>query len=143
MRKFLTATAVLGLLVSPAAARDWTKEESAAGLQKYENTRFVPSGVERMLGFLYALKPDCSALGPVVVRKTTEPIHGTIEVVQSEGTSTYKPDSKYFKCNDNPVPGVVINYKSADDYVGPDNFRVLVLYPSGLAHEVIYKVLVR
>jgi hypothetical protein len=144
MRKFLTTAAVLGLLVSPAAARDWTKEETAAGLQKFEFSRYVPSGVERRLEFMYVLKPDCSSAGDIVVRKLREPEHGTIEIMPVDGVASYKADSKYFKCNDKSgVPGVALNYKSADDYVGADNFKVLVMYPAGLAREVLYKIIVR
>jgi hypothetical protein len=144
MRKFLTTTAVLGLLVSPAVARDWTKEELSSGLQKHEMSRYVPSGVERMLGFVYALKLDCSSLGDIVVKKLRDSEHGSIEIVPGESASSYKADSKYVKCNDKAgVPGVRINYKSADDFVGPDNFKVLIMYPTGLAQETLYKIVVR
>jgi len=144
MRKFLTTATLVGLLVSPAVARDWTKEELSAGLQKHEMSRYVPSGVERMLGFVYALKADCSSQGDIIVKKVREPEHGSIEIIPGESASSYKADSKYAKCNDlKGVPGVLINYKSTDDYVGPDAFKVLVMYPTGLAQEQLFKVIVR
>jgi hypothetical protein len=144
MRLLILASAALALLTtSPAATRDWTKEESLAGLQKYEFTRFVPSGVERMISFMYSLKQDCSSQGDIIVRKITEPNHGTVQIVPGEGQSTIKADSKMAKCNDKPVPGVLVNYQSAGEYVGPDSFKLLFLYPNGLAQEALYKIVVR
>ena len=53
--------------MSPAAAQEWSKEENAAGIRKFEFTRYVRSGVETTVDFLYALKLDCSSVGVVFV----------------------------------------------------------------------------
>jgi hypothetical protein len=144
MRNFLTTIFVFALLSSAAAkADDWTHDESVAGLQKFEFSRFVPSGVKRMLEFAYLSNPDCSIPGTIEARKIQEPEHGTVEFANVEGFANYKPDTKFAKCNDKKVPGVAINYKSSDGYVGPDNFSVIVMYPNGMAREVRFKMIVR
>jgi hypothetical protein len=124
-------------------AQNWTKEELTAGLQKIEYSRFIPSGVKRQLDFAYAVNLDCVPTGSIEFRKVHEPEHGTVEFSTAEGFSSYKEDSKYAKCNDKKVLGGYVYYKSEDGYVGPDSFAIIAMYPTGLAREVRYKLVVR
>jgi hypothetical protein len=149
MSKFLlTVCAVFGLLLSSASAQeDDAKNEAwrTEGLQKLEFTRFVSSGKKITLDFAYALNPDCSPSegGPVEVKTTTEPAHGTVEVVPGDRFPVYAKTNIRFKCNDKKTRGLIINYKSTGGYIGSDTFEVLILYPSGLAREVHYNLNVR
>jgi hypothetical protein len=63
---------------------------NAEGLQKSELNRFVASGTNRRIGFVYALNPDCSASGDVNVRVTKQPEHGTVEVGAATLFPTYE-----------------------------------------------------
>jgi hypothetical protein len=143
MHKFLATVAVFAMLSSTAIANDWTPEERTAGLQKYDFSRFVPSSVKRTLETAYALNPDCTSSGPIEIRKIQEPEHGTVEFPTADVFPTYGHDTKFAKCNEKKTTAVLINYKSADGYVGPDTFGVLVMYANGMAREVHYKMIVR
>ncbi|MGY8679782.1 hypothetical protein Q2941_18580 [Bradyrhizobium sp. UFLA05-153] len=142
MKRLLTAAA-LALLTTSAHANDWTKEELSAGLKREEWSKYVGSGNKLKLSFVYAAKPDCSSVGTIVVRTLQSPEHGTFDTEVVEDFPTFKQDNKLAKCNDSKMPGTVMYYKSNDDYVGPDSFKVLVIYPTGLAYEVRYKMIVR
>jgi hypothetical protein len=145
MNKFLlTVCAAFGLLLSSASAQEdetWRTE----GVQKLEFTRFVSSGKKITLDFAYAVNPDCSPSdgGPVEVKTTTEPTHGTVEIVPGDRFPNFAKTNVRFKCNEKRTRGVLINYKSTGGYVGSDKFEVLVLYPTGYAREVLYNVNVR
>lgn len=144
MRTFLLAATAFGLLASPATAREWTKEDLSAGMQKIEYSRYAPSGENRTLEFLYMSRANCALFSDkVVVKAIRKPDHGTVEFEPEENFPTYKDDSKWAKCNEKKLPGVLVKYKSDDDYVGPDIFTILVIFPSGLARELTYKMIVR
>jgi hypothetical protein len=51
----LTTVCAFGLLLSVASAEEAEKE-----LQKFEFTRWVPTGTKRTIWFLYGANPDCS-----------------------------------------------------------------------------------
>jgi len=147
MKKFLLTACAFGLLLSSAVAQDEAKEEAwrTEGVQRVDFTRFVSSGKKFTLDFAYALNPDCSQLesGPIEIKTTTEPTHGTIEIVPGDRFPNYAKTNVRFKCNEKRTRGLLINYKSTGGYVGPDTFEILVLYPTGYAREVHYNVNVR
>ena len=140
MSKLLFTVCAFGLLLSSASAQDWTKEEMAAGVQKLEYTRHVPSGKTQTLWFAALLNSDCSSEDVVEVKKIQEPAHGSVEIMPTEGHTSYSKDSARYKCNDRKVHGVNINYKSADRYQGSDEFNVLIMYPNGLARQIGFNI---
>jgi hypothetical protein len=145
MSKFLlTVCAAFGLLLSSVSAQEDAKDEAwrKEGVQRLEFTRFVSSGKKITLDFAYAVNPDCSPLdsGPVEVKTTTEPAHGTVEIISGDRFPAYAKTNVRAKCNEKKTRGVLINYKSTGGYVGPDKFEVFVPYSNGYAREVLYNV---
>jgi hypothetical protein len=146
-KSLLTVCAVFGLLLLPASAQDEDPKTEALrqeGVQKFAFTRFASSGKKVSLDFVFALNPDCSPQdGSIEIKTTTEPAHGTIEVVPGDRFPVYAKTNVRFKCNDKRTRGHLINYKSTGGYVGPDKFEVLYLYPTGFAREVTFDLNVR
>jgi hypothetical protein len=124
-----------------------TQKQPAApleGLQKGKLSRFVPSGMNRTIEFLYLTKPDCSPMDDSIeVRTTKAPEHGAVEVVPTEDFPNYARDATRYKCNERKVRGLKVNYKSSEGYVGPDEFDLLILYPGGFGREIHFNMVVR
>jgi hypothetical protein len=102
MSKLLLTVCAFGLLLSFASA-----EEAPEGLQKGKLTRFVPSGMNRTIEFLYEAKPDCSAMDESIeVRTTKAPEHGAVEIVPSYNFPNFARDNIRFKCNERKMRGL-------------------------------------
>jgi hypothetical protein len=134
-----------GLLLSFASAEETSVETlRQEGLQRTNLTRFVPSGVDRTVEFLYGANPDCSPMdGSIEVRTTREPEHGAVEIVPSDNFPNFARDNIRFKCNEKRIRGVSVKYKSSEGHIGPDEFEVLVLYPGGYGRAVHFNIHVR
>jgi hypothetical protein len=152
MSKFLLTVCAFGLLLSSAFAEQKSpeqyREESGQifgieGLQKIEVKRIIASGTKQRVGFFYALTPDCSADGDVIIRVTKQPEHGTAEIAPATLFPSFEKENIRYKCNQHKVRGQQINYKSAEKYVGSDELELLVLYPGGFAREVLLNISVR
>jgi hypothetical protein len=151
MSKFLVTVCAFGLLLSFASAQEpsvkeptpdelWAKE----GLRKSDVTRYAPSGKSRTVWFVHGANTDCSPmLGSTDVKTTKAPEHGTVEIVPAENFSNFAKDNVRFKCNARKMSGFNVNYKSSEEYHGPDEFTVLVLWPNGYASEAHFKMVVR
>jgi hypothetical protein len=135
MKNLLLAVLAFGLLSSSAFAQE--------GLEKKQFTRVVASGAKTRLGFFYASHPDCTASGDVTLRVTKQPEHGTAETIAATNYPNYPKDNIRVKCNEHKIKGMQINYKSAEKYVGNDEFDLLILFPAGTAWEVHYNIDVR
>jgi Lipocalin-like domain len=105
--------------------------------------RFVPTGEERMVIFYTSLFVDCSSRGPTVGRITTKPRHGSIRLDQGDSFPFYAATSPLTNCNSKKVPGLMLNYKSEDGYVGEDMASILVILPDGAAVQLDLLLLVR
>jgi hypothetical protein len=135
MKNLLLTVLAFGLLSSPAFAQE--------GLEKKQFTRVVASGTNRRIGFYAWLNPDCTAMGNVDIRVTKQPEHGSVETTTTTDLPGYPKESSRYKCNQHKVKGTLVNYKSAEKYVGDDALDLLVLFPSGFAWEVHYDISVR
>jgi hypothetical protein len=143
MTKVLLSVLVVGLLSSSALAGMDKVARIQEGLKKEQITRVVASGSKQTVRFYYALNPDCITRGSPEVRVTKQPEHGMVETAPVQSFPSYPKDNIRFKCNQQKVRGVQVNYKSADKYVGDDEFDLLVLFPGGMASEVHYDISVR
>jgi hypothetical protein len=114
MKNLLLALLALGILSSSTFAQD--------GLEKKQFTRVVASGTNQRIGFFYWLNPDCSSGGNVNVRITKQPEHGSTETTTTSNFPFFAKDNVRAKCNEHKVRGVQLNYKSAEKYVGNDEF---------------------
>jgi hypothetical protein len=136
MRKVLLISALI--IACPALAQ----EESAAtnGLYPKEDHEFyVPSGKTRSIGYLWGgLKTaDCTFwnVKDIDARVTQQPKNGTVQLVEDNMVVSYKPDHPGHKCNGKRVVALKINYKSADKFVGVDEFEMFILWPNSKASE--------
>jgi hypothetical protein len=92
-----------------------------------------PCGFSRYFARVRSQLANYLSGGDIEVRKTSEPDHGTIEIVPAQGFGSWPKENPRSKCNDKKLPGLNLNYKSAQGYHGSDAFDILVMYPNGFA----------
>ncbi len=140
-RAMIRLLAALWLLTNLAAGMAWAQpaqpsqeDHPAAGTPKLFNiNKFVPSGDERRIAFVPAVFPDCSSKGLTVGRVTKEPTHGAVGLVPEDSFPDFPPNGRYAPCNEKKVPGLRINYKSDNEYVGQDDVEIFLMFPDGSA----------
>jgi hypothetical protein len=106
-------------------------------------TRFVPSGEGRTIGNVTALNPDCSSRGPIVARLVEKPTHGDVSFENGDIFPNYVQTSPLFACNSKQAPGLRINYRSEQDFIGQDNMKVFFIFPDGSAAQWDYILIVK
>jgi hypothetical protein len=106
-------------------------------------TRFVPSGEGRTIGSVTALNPDCSSRGLIVGRVVEKPAHGEVGFEIGDIFPTYVQTSQLFVCNSKRTPGLMINYRSEQDFIGQDNMKVFLIFPDGSGAEWDYILIVK
>jgi len=94
--------------------------------KQFRNTRFVPSGEVQTIGTTTALYPDCSPRGPIVARVVEKPAHGEVSFESGDVFPTYPQRSPFFACNSKRAPGLMVNYRSEQDF-GQDNMKVYLI----------------
>ncbi|WP_336489231.1 hypothetical protein [Methylobacterium nigriterrae] len=105
--------------------------------------RVVPKGEARHIAFYTALNPDCSPIGPVVIRTLSQPRHGRLAFDMAESFPRYAPGSPLATCNSRKAQGQRMTYEPEDGFEGGDTFRILVINPDGIGYESDVKVSVR
>ncbi len=105
--------------------------------------RVVPKGEARAIAFYASLNPDCSLIGPVVVRTLSKPARGRLTVEAAESFTRFGPGSPLAACNSRKVPGTRLTYESEEGFEGVDTFRILVINADGFGYESDVKVSVR
>jgi hypothetical protein len=106
-------------------------------------TRFVPTGEVRTIGKVVALNPDCSSLGPIVGRVVEKPAHGEVGFEIGDVFPTYAQTSPLSPCNSKRTPGLMINYRSEQDFIGQDNMKVFLIFPDGSGAQWDYMLIVK
>ena len=89
-----------------------------------------------------ALNPDCSPLGPVVVKVTAPPDHGSVHIAQGMIFSDFKPGDPPYFCNARRTPATLVSYRAAAGYSGDDVAVIQVFFPSGRAPLIRYNITV-
>jgi hypothetical protein len=110
------AWVALGLLVSAASAHA---------------EKVVASGRPLILYQAYATNPDCTSVGPVVVRVAQPPEHGRVSIRQAGVFPRFPEANLRSACNRRRVPGVEATYVSQRGYTGSDFTVLEVLFPAG------------
>jgi hypothetical protein len=106
-------------------------------------TRFVPSNEGRTIGTVTALNPDCSSRGPIVARVIEKPEHGDVSFENGDVFPTYVQTSPLATCNSKRTPGLAINYRSEQDFIGQDNMKVFLIFPDGSGAQWDYMLIVK
>jgi hypothetical protein len=134
MKNLLLTVLAFGLLSSAFAQ---------GGPEKKEVNRVVGSGTNVRIGFYTWTNPDCTTPGDTNIRVTKQPEHGRVETSNTTNFPGYAKEHVRFKCNEHKVRGTQVSYKSAEKYVGSDEFDLLILFPTGVGWEVHYNIDVR
>jgi hypothetical protein len=94
-------------------------------------SRVVPSGEKRQLGFLTSVNSDCTVNGDMTVRIAKQASHGVVEIDRGLGYTSFGRDDQRYECNRFPEEGYRINYTSTGDFLGEDRFEIEFFSPSG------------
>lgn len=100
------------------------------------------SGKPQHVAAYYYLNPDCTSVDLPVVRILAQPAHGSVSIEDASGYTWYGKDNQRFECNKQKSPMRQIVYTSAPDFVGPDTFKISVLYADGNLREETFNVTV-
>lgn len=103
----------------------------------------VTAGQPQKIARYYELKPDCTTLGPVAVRVSTPPQHGTTSTVESMGNSNYPAGDPRSVCNARLTPGTDLIYTAKPGYTGPDQMAGFIYNPSSYHNAFRVGVVVR
>jgi hypothetical protein len=98
--------------------------------------------VKQFLWFVAWAHGDCTP-GDVVVKIEVKSKNGVVELTPGEGLPTYKSGDVREACNKKKQRGVNLFYRANSGYTGEDNFSVFVIWPSGGAKQVNYKMIVK
>jgi hypothetical protein len=94
-------------------------------------SRVVPSGEKRQLGFLTSVNTDCTVNGDMTVRIAKQASHGVVEIDRGLGYTNFGREDQRYECNRIPKEGYRINYTSTGDFLGEDRFEIEFFPPQG------------
>ncbi|WP_186465488.1 hypothetical protein [Nitrospirillum viridazoti] len=103
----------------------------------------VPAGEDRQIDFYVSLHEDCSAIPGIVVRILTPPSHGTANVREGKGYSSFAATSSRAACNKSPSTGQQLWYQPAPGYTGVDVMELQIFWPMGQSQTLTYTLSVQ
>jgi hypothetical protein len=130
MPRLNPAIPLLALLLGTAPA--W------AGISKT-----VPSGRTQQIDFFASLHPDCTPTGTPTVRLIDGPSKGLVTTETGKDFLAFAKPNPRARCNSRRVSGTKLLYRSADNFIGSDQVRILILSGSGEGREAVYDIEVR
>lgn len=113
------------------------------GVARADIAKVVPTGTTRTIDFFASLHPDCSSTGTPTVRLIDGPSKGLITTERARDYLPFPKGNVRSRCNAHRVSGLRMMYRSADNFVGTDRVRILILSGSGESREAIYSIQVR
>jgi len=105
--------------------------------------RTVAAGNKTQISQYHQLRTDCAPLGKVVVRITTPPKNGTVEIEDGEVVPNFEKDNILFSCNGKKVSGSRLLYTSSENFVGKDAVEVEAFFPQGSSRKEKYIITVK
>ena len=108
-----------------------------------DTSKTVPSGRTQQIDFFASLHPDCSPTGTPTVRLIDGPFKGLITTENGRDFMAFAKPNPRARCNSHRVAGVKLLYRSADNFIGSDKVRILILSGSGAGREATYDIQVR
>ena len=114
-----------------------------SGTAAAQATYNVVAGHQVRVIWAYALNPDCSSYGQIVVRITQPPQHGRVIIKNARGFPNFASSNTYSVCNTRRVAGVEAWYRAAMGYTGPDSVGFEAIYPTGSYRQTTSNVQVR
>jgi hypothetical protein len=143
MLRIFKILAVLALLSAEEVAVAQEAPPTPALPKPINVTRFVPSNEGRTIGTVTALNPDCSPRGPIVARVVEKPAHGEVSFENGDVFPTYVQTAPLFVCNSKRTPGLMINYRSEQDFIGQDGMKIFLIFPDGSGAQWDYLLIVK
>ena len=101
------------------------------------------NGEQLNLSSYQSLAPDCTPLGHVATRITTQPAHGNLQIVDGSAFPNYSPGDPPYRCDGTKSPATLLSYRSVPGYVGLDTTVVEVFFPNGNAPTIRYNIMVK
>ena len=124
----LLTLAILPMSVAPALA---------------DAAKLVPTGRTQQIDFFASLNPDCSPTGVPTVRLIDGPSKGLVTTESGRDFMAFAKPNPRARCNSRRVAGLKLLYRSADNFIGSDKVRILILSGSGAGREATYDIQVR
>jgi hypothetical protein len=103
----------------------------------------VAAGHQVRALWTYSINPDCTSLGPIVVRITQAPQQGRVSIRNDRAFPNFPNSNVRNVCNARRVPGVAAYYQAASGYVGFDSISFDVIFPSGSYRQYTTNIQVR
>jgi len=122
MRELYIALA-LALSAQPALAIDLNRVVLMNGTLKHQ--------------FFTSLNPDCSLMAYPSITLIESPSNGKVSYDKGKAFPNFAPQNPLSACNTQRVPGLLIEYRPARDFIGADSFSLDVISPDG--SEKIFK----
>jgi hypothetical protein len=144
MRNVIICTAILiASLQSPTLAEE--SSSTAGALNRVDQEAFVPSGKARKVWSLYGTNTDCTPwnVKEIEAKTVQEPKNGTVQISETEVTAMFRNDTPSSKCSGKKMRALGVTYKSADKFVGTDEFELFVIWPNSRATELHFTINVK
>jgi hypothetical protein len=136
MKKIDPATiADLGIINTPLAAAPAAAPVAQSNPRSHLS-RAAVSGVRLRLLFETSLNPDCSLIGPTVIRALIHPTQGTATIENTKDFTSYDAANQRYHCNESRVAGAAVYYQSKPGYTGPDSASYELITPSGVRRQI-------
>lgn len=104
---------------------------SVGSAQAWSINKTVVAGKTIVLAGYMSINEDCSSMGEVVVRITTQPTHGVAVAKKGVFHPAFPRENVRSACNVRALPSLNLEYHAASDYTGSDYVSVEIIYPSG------------
>lgn len=108
-----------------------------------DESRTVPTGINRRIDFFASVNPDCSSIGMPTVRLVDGPDHGVITTDKAKDFKPFPRGNVRSKCNSRRLSGLRLFYQSTSEFFGVDRVRLLILSASGDEREATYVIQVK
>ena len=110
-----------------------------------ERLSVATDGELRVGFFIGTLRDDCSSMGQVSVKATTEPANGRLNIRPSTEVPHLiaRRGTEKAKCLGRPYPGMLVTYKPNKGFAGEDSFGIDVIWPTGVSTNRNISVQVR
>ncbi|MGD0186386.1 MAG: hypothetical protein ABSC25_14210 [Roseiarcus sp.] len=95
------------------------------------------SGVASKVFWFTSLKPDCRETPGFSARIVDQPEHGTVTFERGKVHPRFEAGNPRSRCNSRLVPGWIVTYAAAADFVGHDKFSFDELFADGASTRVL------
>jgi len=121
----ILATFALSIIGAASAA------ETNGGEQDFSKSLVAAKEAFLRVGFYNSTNPDCSVLPGTQGRAAVLPTRGSLVIRPGVGHRIFTSQDNREPCSRKLLRGIVVYYRPARGYVGPDTFVYDVFFPKG------------